>query len=121
MGMRRNIELDFYSYKNDKKIYFYTHWGAEDLKEELKRALIRGKGRWDDPSYLARIIFSEMIQEDIQGETGFGIAPYKTDPEFRTIKVNLHTKEVDGISFVEFIAKDWNDEKLESGYNEEKK
>lgn len=39
----------------------------------LKAALDRGRGRWSDRPYLIRIIFSEMIKDDILSETGFGI------------------------------------------------
>lgn len=66
MGDRGNIIVD-------DKIYLYTHWGGSALRQTLKDALIRGKGRWSDKPYLIRIIFSEMIKDDIEGDTGFGI------------------------------------------------
>lgn len=70
MGDKANIIfLD-----GEEQVCFYTHCGGSVLPEVLRAALIRGKDRWDDPSYLARIIFSEMIQDDILGETGFGIS-----------------------------------------------
>jgi hypothetical protein len=100
MGMRRNIEL---KYEDGNKIYLYTHWGAEELREDLKLALIRGKSRWDDPAYLARIIFAEMMHEDISGLAGLGIAPYETDPEFPTIAVDVQDQTVDGLPFSAFI------------------
>jgi hypothetical protein len=36
-----------------------------------------GVDRQDDPEYLARIIFSEMIKDDIGGSTGYGIGKEK--------------------------------------------
>jgi hypothetical protein len=69
MGDRAHIAL-----KQDKgTIYLYSHWDGRDLYQKLARALERGRGRWDDEEYLGRIIFSEMIRDDINGETGYGI------------------------------------------------
>jgi len=100
MGMRRNIALD---YGEQTKIYFYTHWGAEYLEDVLRNALLRGRSRWDDPPYLARIIFSEMIRDEVLQEEGYGIAPYLMDPEFPTIEVDLRKETVDGKPFDQFV------------------
>lgn len=69
MGSRAQILIE------DEGVYLYTHWGADNLKEDLKAILdtSKARNRWNDPEYLARIIFSEMIKNDINGETGFGI------------------------------------------------
>jgi hypothetical protein len=101
MGMRRNIALD---YGGEGKIYLYTHWGAEGLEDVLRDALIRGRSRWADPSYLARIIFSEMTQHEVLDTTGYGIAPYVMDDEFPTIEVDLGKRTVNGVPFDEFVA-----------------
>jgi hypothetical protein len=100
MGMRRNIALD---YGEQRKIFLYTHWDAEHLEDVLRAALIRGRSRWDDPPYLARIIFSEMIQNDVLDITGYGIAPYVMDDEFPTIEVDLEKRTVGGVPFERFI------------------
>ncbi|MHC1728024.1 MAG: hypothetical protein AB9866_18820 [Syntrophobacteraceae bacterium] len=100
MGARRNIAL---KYTQGQKIYFYTHWGAEELEETLRKALSRGKDRWGDESYLARIIFSEMIKDEVMETTGYGIAPYECDPEYTTIEVDLENKTVDGKLFEDFV------------------
>lgn len=106
MGMRRNIECVY----SEGSVFFYTHWGAESLKEELKNALVRGKGRWGDDPYLARIIFSEMVKGDIDGLTGYGIAPYVMDDEYPTIKVDLRKQTVNGTSFEEYIKGDYTED-----------
>jgi hypothetical protein len=103
MGMRRNIAVTFDDAKRST-IYFYTHWGAEHLEETLRAALQRGMSRWDDPSYLARIIFSEMIQDEVMETTGYGIAPYEIEAEFATISVDLTDRTVDGVPFETFVA-----------------
>ena len=77
MGDRGNIVLEM----EGGDIYLYTHRGGSDLKQTLRDALDRGRDRWNDESYLARIIFSEMIKGDINGTTGYGIAPYAPDNE----------------------------------------
>jgi hypothetical protein len=98
--MRRNIALN---YGEQTKIYFYTHWDAEFLDDILRVALLRGRDRWDDPSYLARIIFCEMIRNSVLEDTGYGIAPYPIDPEFPTIEVDLRKETVDGKPFDQFV------------------
>lgn len=99
MGNRRNIQL---TYKDRNKIYFYTHWGADELENVIKKVL-RRKERWDDESYLARMIFSEMIKDKISEETGYGIAPYEIDSENPTIELDLGNQTVNKIPFEEYI------------------
>lgn len=105
MGMRQNIKLE---YANGAPVFIYSHWdGDEDrnsspLAHKLRIALSR-KWRWDDESYLARIIVSEVLKEEIDGEVGYGIAPYPIDEEFPTIEVNMPNKTVNGMSYEKFI------------------
>lgn len=88
MGDRRNIVVDF---GNGTSVALYSHWGGSDLQAVLAKALARGRSRWNDPSYLTRIIFSEMIAAEsgddviatLMDTTGFGISPFLTDiPEY---------------------------------------
>ena len=97
MGARKYIYL-----VNDG-IYLYSHWDYKpELEKVLKQALIRGKERWDDRQYLNRIIFSEMIKEDILGNTGYGLSTDIYDGEV-VLNVDVKKKEVNGTSFEEFI------------------
>ncbi len=99
MGVRQDIKM---VYGDGKKIYIYSHWfEADELKERIKKVLAR-KERWDDEGYLARMIFSGIIREDIDGETGYGLAPYKMG-ECKPVVVNLKDKTVDGEMFEDFI------------------
>lgn len=77
MGDRANVA--FYYAGRKEPIYFYTHWGRSELVETVRKALERGRDRWTDEAYLARIVFSEMIQSEVLSETGYGIAPYECD------------------------------------------
>lgn len=66
MGNRGQILLA------DTGVTLYTHWQAHALDDVLADALDRGRDRWSDPEYLARIIFQEMVGDD-ESNTGFGI------------------------------------------------
>lgn len=106
MGMRQNVRL---SYSEGQPIYVYSHWdGDKDingspLANKVRRALKRHQ-RWDDESYLARIIIAEIIRDSIDDEAGYGVAPYEGDDNFPTIEVDLVAKTVNGHSFESFIA-----------------
>lgn len=87
MGDRANIVVLDDQYSTDdgsdrKATFFYTHGGGTELPKILKEALTRGTSRWTDTSYLARIIFCEMIKDDVLDTTGFGISPTMTDNTF---------------------------------------
>jgi hypothetical protein len=99
--MRRNIRLN---YGGPERIYLYTHWGAKPLEHTLRDALVRGRSRWSDPEYLARIIFSEMIKGAVLDTTGYGLAPYAMDEQYPTIEVDLEHQTADGRPFEEFVA-----------------
>jgi len=71
------------------EIYFYTHWRGSEIKEILQDALKRGKERWDDGSYLARIIFCSLIGDKKDTTTGFGISTAIVDSEYRLLCVNM--------------------------------
>jgi len=68
MGDRANLVVET---QPKKYVYLYTHWGGEDIPKTLQNGL-RLHQRWDDPSYLARILFREMGAGG-DGECGFGI------------------------------------------------
>ena len=90
MGDRRNIKMDM----GGGEVYFYTHWGGSELPKVLASALSRGKSRWDDTSYLARIIFCEMVKNEIEGTTGYGIDYQEGDKNQSTIVVDCKNQHV---------------------------
>ena len=89
MGDRANTLVK--SNENDKGIYFYTHWSGYRLPQTVQTALKR-KLRWDDESYLNRIIFSEMIKDSVTDETGYGISTFTHDGETRIVEIK-HEKQ----------------------------
>lgn len=77
-------------------VYLYTHWAGSELPEIVREALDspQGRARWDDASYLTRIIFSRMIQDDVLGETGFGIWSSIGDGEDRVVLIDVKNRTV---------------------------
>lgn len=77
----------------------------------LQNALIRGKDRWDDVQYLTRIIFSEMIKDDILGTAGYGISSFCGDGDNNIIEVNTDEETIsykeNTYKFSEYINMDF--------------
>jgi len=78
MGDRANIVV---TGPDTDPVFLYTHWRGYATPGILQAALVRGRSRWGDTSYLTRIIFCEMINNDTDGLTGFGISTRITDNE----------------------------------------
>jgi hypothetical protein len=57
-------------------VWLYTHWDADRIINTVSQALQREE-RWKDPEYLTRIIFSEMIKDNVSGSTGYGIGSHQ--------------------------------------------
>jgi hypothetical protein len=91
MGDRANVLVKHDA--GDNGVWLYTHWYGSKLPEILQTALKR-KQRWDDASYLARIIFSEMIKDDVDGETGYGISSELGDGGNHVLEVNVQEQTV---------------------------
>ncbi len=106
MGDRGNIV--FHEDYGDGVIYFYTHWSGSELPNIVASALSRGENRWDDDIYLARILFSELIKNDVLDETGYGIYTKQGDGGTEVF-VYASEKEVEyngeRLSFDSFVAK----------------
>lgn len=129
MGDRANVVV---VQSDGGRIWLYTHWAGVKLAADLARALKRGRERWDDPSYLARIIFCEMLPKENWSElAGIGIANEQQDNNHPNLvvdvsKTRVTCEDVDGCyakypedrpcvgnawSFEDFIAKFENDKK----------
>ena len=90
MGDRGNIVV-----KDGKSvIWLYTHWDGFTIEDVLRAALKR-RVRWDDPSYLTRIIFCEMVKDDPAGTTGYGISTGPQDNNNPVLVVNIKRERVE--------------------------
>lgn len=90
MGDRANCIIKTEGHAN---LWFYTHWTGTELPVIVQTALKR-RQRWDDPSYLARIIFCEMVKGQESDETGFGISTFQGDNEHRYVVVEPDTQRI---------------------------
>ena len=109
MGDRGNIYVQMSENNGDDGVYLYTHWGGSCVKDIVYNALQR-RQRWDDPAYLTRILFCEMLrmgglnaEETMNGETGFGISTYVCDNSHDIMFVNPFKQTVNGVPFEEFL------------------
>lgn len=104
MGDRANIEVR----DGENSVYLYCHWHGTEIAEILRRALHRGEERWTDPSYLARIIFCEMVDGHEMELTGFGISSTEIwASKHLLVDVDKQTVTIDGytpISFRDYVA-----------------
>ena len=64
-----------YTIKQDEKLSLnlYSHWGGYDRFVNLANALRAAEPRWNDTSYAARIIISQLIGDEWSNELGFGL------------------------------------------------
>ncbi len=55
-------------------VHLYSHWGGDSKFADTQRALAKAEPRWSDTSYGVRIFISQIIGDQWDSETGFGIA-----------------------------------------------
>jgi hypothetical protein len=90
MGDRSNIIIK----EGKEEVFLYGHWMGLNYLPILTTALTRGKGRWRDPSYLARIVFCDMVRDNLDDETGYGIWTSRPDNERPYLVVNCREQTV---------------------------
>ena len=59
----------------DKAVALYSHWGEDNMYEDLAMALSHAKPRIEmrDTPYATRMAISYLLQDSLMDETGFGI------------------------------------------------
>ena len=109
MGARTQV------YIKDTKVYLYSHYDSFEIETIVAKALSK-RWRWDDPEYLARIIFDAMIGDSFGEETGYGIGTQQhgdidnlvtIDCEEQTVQYQIPTmnKTIKKYTFESFIKK----------------
>lgn len=94
MGDRANIVIEADRDMFPNPVFFYTHWSGSEIKPLLSAALQRGESRWNDPAYLARVIFCQLVKSDPDGITGFGISTAIGDGGKKLLCVNMKAQRV---------------------------
>jgi hypothetical protein len=100
----------------DVGVYLYTHRNADVLILRVQEAMAK-EWRWDDPEYLARIIFDCMKGDDTESETDYGIGTERhediwtlitVDCKSQIITVEEYGKIAYESTFREFIETDFD-------------
>ena len=74
MGARINFRFKAYEQLGAKShVTLYSHWGETNWREDLALALLKARPRWEDPSYAIRIVVSQLIGDQWDSETGYGL------------------------------------------------
>lgn len=125
MGARATWEIR--QYDNTPSIYLYSHWGGSTKWIDTVNALRMAEPRWDDPAYGARIFISQIVGNQWDGETGFGIVAGNAgevpfEEEYFPLVIDFTTKTVKAgdleLTFDEFlVAEDHTDTLVEAYWN----
>ena len=70
MGNRANFG---FVQPNGNTIVLYGHWAGHQMLGKLADAVITARPRWNDPAYATRIAISQIIGDQWNEETGFGL------------------------------------------------
>jgi hypothetical protein len=70
MGDRANFG---FVQPNGETIVLYGHWAGHQMLGKLADAVITARPRWNDPSYATRITISQLIGDQWNMETGWGL------------------------------------------------
>jgi hypothetical protein len=71
MGDRANFG---FVQPNGQTIVLYGHWAGYQMLGKLADAVIKARSRWTDPAYATRIVTSQLIGDQWNMETGWGLA-----------------------------------------------
>ena len=71
MGDRANFG---FVQSNGQTIVLYGHWAGHNMLGKLADAVIKARPRWNDESYATRIAISQLIGDQWNMETGWGLS-----------------------------------------------
>jgi hypothetical protein len=72
MGARINFVMKVYE-TEQAHLTLYSHWGETTWRYDLAMALQQARPRWTDQNYAARIVVSQLIGDNWNEETGYGL------------------------------------------------
>jgi hypothetical protein len=70
MGDRANFG---FVQPNGNTIVLYGHWAGDGMLGQLADAVIKARPRWNDPAYATRIAISQLVGDQWNSETGWGL------------------------------------------------
>lgn len=70
MGDRANF---VFVQPNGESIVLYGHWAGHNMLANLADAVAKARPRWGDSSYATRIAISQMVADQWDMETGWGL------------------------------------------------
>ena len=70
MGDRANFG---FVQPNGNTIVLYGHWAVHNMLAQLAESVFKARHRLSDPAYATRITISQMINNDWNSETGWGL------------------------------------------------
>ena len=88
MGARTN----FHFKTNEDTLTLYSHWGGEERKKDLARAMYAALPRKGDKPYALRIMVSQLIGTSWDEETGYGLflnEPAGAEESYGYLEINL--------------------------------
>lgn len=97
----------------DAVTWLYSHWGGDGKFMDTMEALAKSKPRWNDNTYAARIFISQIIGDQWDSETGFGIttgtlAQIPFEESYELVVVDFTTNTITygqfETSFEEFVS-----------------
>lgn len=86
MGDRANF---VFVQNNEETIVLYGHWAGYNMLGKLADAVITARPRWTDDSYATRIAISQLVGDQWNMETGWGLQVNEiSDNEHRIPVIN---------------------------------
>jgi len=70
MGDRANFG---FRQSNENVVFLYGHWAGYEMLLKLAEAVAAARPRWSDESYATRIAISQLVGQDWNSETGWGL------------------------------------------------
>lgn len=98
--MGTHAEVLFFEDDEVDPIVFYQHYDGYNIQFAVADGLFVGQDRWNDPTYLARIIFTQMTNRTDSDSLGFGISKKSgMASQEHTVKVFSHYNNGTHIEF----------------------
>lgn len=79
---------------SDTVVVLHTDTIGEELEKRLQNAMYKGNGRHRDTPYFTRVVFCEMIKDDVLGLDNFSISASPIGDSSFDILVDIEGQQV---------------------------